>query len=97
MAASLKGERYTTEERNTAQSILNYMIEHPRATDTVEGIAQWWISRSRRERSIGEIQQALSYLISRGFITETRRKGMPPYYKFNLKRRATALRIIREL
>jgi hypothetical protein len=97
MAGRVRGEGHATEERKTAQAILSYMIKHPRATDTVEGIALWWIAPSRRERSMGEVQRAASYLVSRGLITETQRKGVLSYYKFNLRRRAAALRFLREL
>ena len=86
---------YTVEDRKTAQAIVRYLIKHPKAKDTVDGIAQWWLEGERSKRT--NVERAVSLLLSRGVIVESRRKGLPPYYQLNRRRRAAALRILREL
>ena len=86
---------YTVEDRKTAQAILRYLVKHPKAKDTVEGIAQWWLEGEKSERV--NVERAVSLLRSRGVIVESRRKGLPPYYQLDPKRRAAALKILREL
>jgi hypothetical protein len=49
------------------RDILRYLLAHRNARDTVEGIAQWWLPRSR-EYGEAEIVAALLRLERSGFI-----------------------------
>jgi len=42
--------------------ILDYLVEHPLATDSVEGIRTWWVMRRMAELSRPRVQQALDAL-----------------------------------
>jgi hypothetical protein len=86
---------YTTEERKTARAILRYLVKHPDAKDTLRGIDQWWLEGEKAKRA--DVERALSLLVSRGVVVESRRKGLAPYYQLRPKRRAAALKVLREL
>ncbi len=63
-----------TEESRIAQlrdEILKYLRAHPRAADTVEGIANWWLPRQRYEEDIQKVEQALDELSERGLVAKT--------------------------
>lgn len=63
-----------TEDLTIAQlrdEILKYLAAHPRAADTVEGIANWWLPRQRYEADIQKIQQALDELAERRLVAKT--------------------------
>jgi hypothetical protein len=68
-------------ERAIAREILGYLENHPEAKDTLEGIAEWWLSHRRHERRA--VERAVALLLSYGAILETRRRGLPPYYQAN--------------
>jgi hypothetical protein len=74
---------------------LCYLVDHPRAKDTAEGIMQWWLD----DKSIGrmDVERSLSLLVSRGLIRETRRNGASPYYQLISRRKPLALRTLKEL
>ena len=66
-----------------ARAILRYLQGQPDAKDTLEGIAQWWLSKECTERKANQIESSLSDLVSRGLVIEGRREDMPPYYWLN--------------
>lgn len=86
---------YPFAERETARAILRYLVEHPEAKDTLEGIAQWWVGGETSKRV--NVERAVSLLLSRGLVLETRRKGLSPYYQLVSKERAAALKMLRDL
>jgi hypothetical protein len=77
-----------------ACAILRYLETYPEAKDTLEGIAQWWLWRELPEQLVGEVEQAVSLLVSRGLLLETRRGGIPPYYGLNPQRRQVIARLL---
>jgi hypothetical protein len=74
-------------EHEVAWEILRYLDEHPEAKDTIDGIARWWLRGSGGDLRI--VERAIEYLLSRDLVIETRRRGVPPYYRINPHRRET--------
>ena len=60
-----------TEE--AAQSILNYLKNHPDSEADLSCIARWWIARQRLEESLKVVQAAVDLLIQNGRLTDRRR------------------------
>ena len=52
------------------QELTAYWMEHPHASDTVEGICQWWL----RDASVTSLQVewALAWLVDRGVVVAQR-------------------------
>lgn len=50
------------------RQILRYVIEHPDAKDSAEGIRNWWLAPPSRGAAVGEIRAAVADLVRRGFI-----------------------------
>ena len=53
------------------REILDYLLEHPDAADTPEGIALWWVKRQRYEASVKLVSLALEELERRGSLDKT--------------------------
>lgn len=55
-----------------AQEIKNYLMAHPNAADSREGIVKWWLTRQRYEEALGQVQIALDQLVAEGVISKRR-------------------------
>jgi len=53
-----------TDVDQLAGEILRYLRHHRSATDTAEGIAQWWIKRQRLQDTLTWVQSALDLLVA---------------------------------
>lgn len=71
------GEREREEE--VAQAILAYLAEHPRAMDSLEGIAEWWLARVRVRQDVATIAKVLSALTQEGVLEEVNAGGQARY------------------
>jgi hypothetical protein len=54
-----------------SEEILRYLLAHPQAADTLEGIIAWWLPKPHRKMAREQVQQALDHLIARGLVTKT--------------------------
>lgn len=52
--------------------ILEYLKECPHASDTLEGIAKWWVARHQISETVTAIQLALEVLQQEGSVSERR-------------------------
>ncbi len=55
-------------ERRLAEDILDYLNRHPRAIDTVPGIARWWLGMEVHESNCRLVEAALQILIEQGSV-----------------------------
>jgi hypothetical protein len=78
--------------KKVALAILAYFRLHPRAKDTAEGIARWWVG----EKKIA-VKEALDLLMKEGVVRETRNhffySGHPDLAK-RRRRSGTGTRIV---
>lgn len=52
------------------QHILNHLMENPKAGDTLEGIAKWWIMLQQLNDSVDSVHKALERLTTNGLIVK---------------------------
>jgi len=53
-----------------AQEILRYFVQHPHASDDLEGIARWRLLQEQISRSVEEVRQALDMLVKMEFLLQ---------------------------
>jgi hypothetical protein len=51
-----------------ADVVARYLRAHPEASDTLEGIARWWLSRQRQDDATELVKAALDLLVQRGVV-----------------------------
>ena len=77
--------------------ILSYLSRHPAATDTLEGIAEWWVLRETITQEVEETARALDFLVSLDLVIEEWTAGNRPRYRLNQKRLEEILELVRGL
>lgn len=55
-----------------AEAIVRYLSHHPKASDSVHGIATWWLGRQRYDDTVERVEHALHELERRGVVIKVR-------------------------
>jgi DNA-binding IclR family transcriptional regulator len=69
-------------EEELASAVLRYLAENPRAMDTLEGIAEWWIARQQIRVEVTTLARVLRRLTECGLLEVT---GRGEYARYSLK------------
>jgi DNA-binding IclR family transcriptional regulator len=67
---SIPEEEERRHEEKMAEAILEYLAEHPQASDTLEGIAEWWIMRQQIRVEAARVAKVLRRLTKNGLVEE---------------------------
>ena len=68
-----------------AQQIERYLLAHPQAADSLEGVATWWLSRQRYQETWRQVQGALDYLVVLGRVVKIKNTDGTCVYKKSAK------------
>ena len=78
-----------------ARDILQHYLENPLTADTLEGVATWRLLEDIVRAGVREIDEALEWLVSHGYLKRSAGRGAaPPLYTLNDERRADGQRLI---
>lgn len=67
-----------------ADAISRYLNKRPNASETVDGVAKWWLMRQRFDDSMDLVQKALDYLEAQGDVTKVPIQGGRVIYRKRL-------------
>ena len=68
------------------RGILQYVVDHPDAKDTLEGILKWWRPKDKSEWRKGDVQEGLDFLISKRWLTKRKTSPSKEIYGINKDR-----------
>lgn len=66
-----------------AAEIMAYLDKRPMASDSLEGIANWWLMQQTIARNIGMVERALEQLAREGKIVKKVNSGKGAVYSLN--------------
>jgi len=69
---SVNGKKTVSHQQPVLRAILQYLVEHPDAKDTIDGVLWWWLPRGCLKYRDEEVQQALNRLVSRRWMVASR-------------------------
>jgi hypothetical protein len=58
------------DKHQACRYILNYLVEHPDAGDTLDGIVEWWLLNQKIRFETRIVSQAVAELVAQGLIVE---------------------------
>lgn len=71
------------EKSQISHEILAYLVEHPEARDTLEGILEWWLLERKIKRQKDQVKKALTELVSKGLVLEHKGGNSQAHYSIN--------------
>jgi hypothetical protein len=74
------------DESKIGNEILAYLVNHPNARDTLEGILEWWLLEQQIKFQTDRVKEALSDLVVKGFILEKKGVNSQIHYQLNQSR-----------
>jgi hypothetical protein len=84
-----------SEQGDIAQQILAYLVEHPQARDTLEGILHWWLLEQQIKRWTPQVRKAIDDLVAQGWVRESKGRDGQIHYRIN-RRKAGQIRAMLE-
>ncbi|MCI0694749.1 winged helix DNA-binding protein [candidate division KSB1 bacterium] len=87
---SIPEEEERRHEEKLAEAILKYLAEHPQASDTLEGIAEWWIMRQQIRVEATSVAKVLRQLTESGLLEEIGKGKNPRRYRLKVMERDRA-------
>ena len=63
--------------------ILEYLVGHPDAQDTLEGIAYWWLLEQSIINQVALVREALEKLVKAGWVLEVKGADSRIHYRIN--------------
>jgi hypothetical protein len=67
--------------------ILDYLLRHPDAQDTIEGIIEWWLLEQRIIQAKAEIERAVEELALRQLVITRRTRDGRIHYQLNRRKK----------
>lgn len=55
-----------------ATAIVDYLQAHPRAADSADGVARWWLGPAHSNVTVEQVEHALDLLVSRRAVRRVR-------------------------
>ncbi len=65
------------------EEILRYVVAHPRAKDTIDGIEKWWLPTSKKREGKRRIEEALNLLSAKGWLNARSSPQSETIYSLN--------------
>ena len=76
--------------------ILAYLVEHPKAQDTLEGIVEWWLLEQEIKFQKTQINNVISELVAKGLVVEHKGRDSQTQYRVNQKKYAEIQKLIEQ-
>ncbi|HZS09161.1 MAG TPA: hypothetical protein VFD58_30280 [Blastocatellia bacterium] len=89
----MRNSRSASQPSELAREILDYLVEHPDAQDSLEGILEWWLLEQQIKYWEARVREALGDLVAQKLLVERAGGDGRIHYRLN-RRRAAQIRAL---
>jgi hypothetical protein len=82
----IRGDGLSGGRFDIMREILAYLVEHPEAEDTLEGILKWWLLERKIKYQKKKVKEALADLVKKGLVLECEGGDRSLRYRINQSR-----------
>lgn len=82
----MKRDLLITNKSQIGNEILAYLVDHPKAQDTLEGIVNWWLLERAIKFQEAQVKKALAGLVAKGLVMEHKGMDSQTHYRINQKK-----------
>ena len=83
-------------KKQLSEEILQYLIEHPNAQDTLQGIVTWWLLERAIKHQTALVKEVLDKLVADGLIIAQHGSDSQTHYKINRRRRKKIISLLQQ-
>ena len=83
---NVKPDLLIRDKAQIGNEILAYLVDHPNAQDTLEGIVNWWLLERAIKFQEAQVKKALAELVAKGLIIEHKEMDSQINYRINQKK-----------
>jgi len=83
-------------KKQLSEEILQYLIEHPNAQDTLQGIVTWWLLERAIKHQTALVKEVLDKLVADGLIIAQHGSDSQTHYKINRRRRKRIISLLQQ-
>lgn len=80
----------------TAREILQYLIDNPKAQDTLEGIVTWWLLERTIKQQTLSVKEALAMLVEDHLVIAQEGRDSRTHYKINPRQRKRIISLLQQ-
>jgi hypothetical protein len=73
-------------KQQLSEAILQYLIDHPNAQDTLTGIVTWWLLERTIKHQTTLVKEVLDKLVADGLVIAQQGSDSQTHYKINRRR-----------
>jgi hypothetical protein len=78
-----------------AEEILQYLIDHPNAQDTLKGIVTWWLLERTIKHRTALVKEVLDKLVADGLVIAQQGTDSQTHYKIDRRRRRKIISLLK--
>jgi hypothetical protein len=82
-------------KKELAEEILQYLIDHPNAQDTLKGVVSWWLLKGTIKHQTALVKEVVDQLVADGLVIAQQGSDSQTLYKINRRRRRKIISLLR--